>query len=232
MSSVYGPDAALYVDWAGSSKERPPQALYFFRGERYIRWDIEKEKLYEGYPKPIREGWPGLLDIFPGRPLAGALHVPDWGNTIYFLFRGESRLCLWDVASHRLAPRTEPAAAVLPSRLTADGRFAPLYVDDGNTRKVYAFRGDEYARWTVVPGQRPEREDDGYPRKIGDGWTGGLTIAPQSAVSVNWPARSTATNNRKIYFFLGDLYARWDVTSHSLNYRLGIPEGWKGWPPF
>lgn len=232
MSSTYGPDAALYVDWSGSAKQEPPYALYFFRGERYIRWDVDEERLFPDYPRDVREGWPGLLDVFPGRALSGAVHVPDWGNRIYFQFRGESRFAVWDVARHRLEPRPEPIAAVMPSRLTTGGHFAPLYVDTGDEKKVYAFRGDEYTRWTVSGRQLPSGEDAGYPRKIGDGWTGGLTLAPTCAVSLNWPRRSPALNNRKIYFFLGDIYARWDVKSHSLNYRLGIPEGWKGWPAF
>ena len=231
-SSTYGPDAALFVDWTGSVKEAPAEALYFFRGSQYIRWSIEDEKLFPGYPRAIKDGWPGLLDVFPGKALSGAFHVPEWGNRIFFMFRGESRMVLWDVANHRLDPRTEAADAVLPSRLTEGGQFAPLCVQDDAGRRVYAFRGDEYTRWTVKAGARVEGEDDGYPRKIGDGWTGGLLFAPVCAVSVHWPTRSKALNNNKVYFFLGDLYGRWDVKSHSLNYRLGIPEGWKGWPQF
>jgi len=28
------------------------------------------------------------------------------------------------------------------------------------------------------------------------------------------------------------LYLRWDVPSHTRNYRLDIVAGWKGWPSF
>jgi hypothetical protein len=49
---------------------------------------------------------------------------------------------------------------------------------------------------------------------------------------VNWLNRSAAHSNRKIYFFMGDFYLRWDVPSNTRNYRLDILAGWKGWPAF
>jgi len=227
-----GPLAALHVDWADSTKEGPPYALYFFRRENYIRWDIDNERLFEGYPKPISEGWPGLDRVFPGAPLNGAIHVPGWHNRIYFFFAGWQHAVVWDVATHTPMPQTIPVPELLPTALTAPGHFAPVYVDRGNQQMVYVFRGDTYTRFTVTPGQLPEREDDGYPRKIGDGWTGGLTVAPTCAVSVRWTNRAKSVSNHKLYFFLGDLYTRWDIDSHSNNYRLDIPSGWKGWPVF
>lgn len=228
----YGPLAALHVDWSGSVKADPPYAIYFFKEKQYIRWNVDEERLFDGYPKPIEEGWQGLLEVFPGTALSGAMHVPGWQNKIYFLFQGQDRFATWDVASNTLDAETRAISDVMPGELAADGYFAPLYVDTGDVQKVYGFRGDTYTRWTVVPDQLPAAEDAGYPRKIGDGWTGGLSIAPRCAVSVSWTRRSKALTNRKIYFFLGDLYTRWDVASHSTNYRLDIPSGWKGWPDF
>lgn len=228
----YGPLAALNVDWRGSPRTDPPYALYFFRQREYIRWDIDREQLFAGYPRPIAEGWPGLAEVFPGVPLCGAMQVPPWQDRIYFFFRGQREVACWDIASHRLEPRRLPIAELLPGELTADGQFTPLYVDDGATKKIYVFRADTYARWTLGSGGPGAPMDADYPRKIGDGWTGGLTIAPRCAVSVNWPRRSSALTNHKIYFFLGDLYTRWDVKAHRSNYRLDIPSGWKGWPAF
>ena len=63
-------------------------------------------------------------------------------------------------------------------------------------------------------------------------YTGGLTVASSCATCVHWIGRSDAIARRKIYFFLGDLYTRWDVASHTRNYRLDVPSGWKGWPEF
>jgi hypothetical protein len=228
----YGPLAALYVDWAGSGKSDPPYALYFFRERQYIRWDVDKERLFDGYPKDIAAGWPGLMEVFPGTPLCGAMYVPGWGNKIYFFFKGQDVAVVWDVATHKMDPEPIPISRLMPSHLTQGRPFAPVYVDRGEQQMVYAFRGDTYTRFTVHPGRLPEHEDDGYPRKIGDGWTGGLTVMPTCAVSVRWTHRDASIPAHKLYFFLGDLYTRWDIGSHSNNYRLDIPSGWKGWPTF
>lgn len=230
--SKFGPLAALHVNWADSVKGDPPYAIYFFKEKEYVRWNVDEECLFDGYPKPIEEGWPGLLGQFPGIPLSGSMHVPGWQNKVYFFFKGQDRLASWDVESNTLDPEPRAISDVMPGELAADGHFTPLYVDDGENQKVYGFRGDTYARWTVVKGELPTSQDEGYPRKIGDGWTGGLTVSPSCAVNVNWTRRSKALTNRKVYFFLGDLYTRWDVDSHSNNYRLDVPSGWKGWPDF
>lgn len=228
----HGPFAALHVDWARSTKDGPPYAIYFFRDREYIRWDVDRECLFDGYPRAIGAGWPGLDTVYPGSRLAGAMHVPGWFNRIYFFFAGQSEAVAWDVATHRMLPERIPHGKLLPTDLSGAGHFAPVYVDRGTRQTVYVFRGDTYSRFTVTPGELPTREDDGYPRKIGDGWTGGLTVAPSCAVSVRWTNRSASLKNHKLYFFLGDLYTRWDIDSHSRNYRLDVPSGWKGWPAF
>ena len=230
--SIVGPNAALHVDWSGSSKPGPQDSIYFFKARQYIRWNVEKECLEDGYPQDIDEGWPGLLGARTGETLRGAIHVPDWGNRIFFFFDTSPEVATWDVVEHRLIDARVPVADVLPGALTQDAHFTPLYVDAGDGRRVYVFRGDVYARYTVNGPQMPESEDEGYPRKIGDGWTDGLTVAPTCATSVHWTSRSPALPRRKIYFFLGDLYTRWDVASHTRNYRLDVPAGWKGWPEF
>lgn len=227
-----GPAAALHVDWGGSVKPGPQESVYFFKTRQYIRWNVEEERLEAGYPRDIADGWPGLVEARPGGTLCAAMHVPGWGNRIFFFFKGDPEVVSWDVEAHALLDSRVPVASIMPCSTTADGNFTPLYVDAGDSRKVYAFRGDTYTRFTVVPGETPVAEDAGYPRKIGDGWTDGMLVAPTCATCVHWTGRSEAVARRKIYFFLGDLYTRWDVTSHSKNYRLDVPSGWKGWPEF
>jgi len=229
-----GPIAALNVDWADSVLTETPYALYFFRERQYIRWDIDNERPFDNYPRNISDinGWPGLMELFPGSRLSGAMHVPGWNNRIYFFFRDQSQVATWDVANHCLDPELMDIAQLLPSTLTEGAPFAPLYVDKGDSQFVYALRGDTYTRFTVKSGELPEHEDHGYPRKIGDGWTDGLTVAPTCAVSVRWTQRDPSISSHKLYFFLGDLYTRWDITSHSKNYRLDVPSGWEGWPEF
>lgn len=229
---MIGPVAALHVDWTGSTKPSPAHSLYFFKERQYIRWDIDTEQVSEGYPADIAQGWPGLLDHFPDSNLCGAMHVPGWQNKIWFFFQNQTEVVSWDVKTNTVDAKTTPLQALLPSTLVSGGPFAPVHVDRGESQSVYVFRGDEYTRFTVQNGSLPKKDDDGYPRKIGQGWTGGLTVAPHCGVSVNWPNRSTALRNHKLYFFLGELYTRWDIGTHSTNYRLDIPAGWKGWPDF
>lgn len=229
---MQGPSAALFVDWRQSSHADPPYAVYFFKRHEYIRWDVDRQQLFDGYPRPISRGWPGLLEAFPGGTLAGAIHVPRWRNRAFFFFRGQRRVVVWDIGEHCIEPGTIALSTLLPSRLIEDGIFTPLYIDYGDAQRIYAFRGDEYTRWTIEGLAFPIAEDAGYPRKIGDGWTGGLAVAPTCALSVNWNQAGNAPPNRKNYFFLGDLYVRWDVQSHSSNYTQDITSGWKGWPEF
>lgn len=229
---MIGPIAALNVDWAGAGRSDPPHALYFFKERQYIRWDIDRECLFDGYPRDIAEGWTGLQDHFPGTPLSGAIHVPAWNNRIVFFFRGQASAVTWDVANNRCDPETVAVSDILPTRLIEGSAFAPVYVDRGDRQAVYVFRGDEYTRFTIDGNAFPGAQDSGYPNKIGTGWTGGLSIAPTCGVSVRWTNRSKALSSHKLYFFLGELYTRWDIASHSNNYRLDIPSGWKGWPDF
>ena len=229
---MMGPLAALNVDWNSAGRSDPPYALYFFKERQYIRWNVDGECLFDGYPKDIAEGWPGLLDHFPGTPLSGAIHVPAWHNRIVFFFKGQDRAVTWDAANHQVDPESVAISDILPTRLSEGGAFAPVYVDRGNHQAVYVFRCDEYTRFSVTGNAYPETEDDGYPNKIGKGWTGGLSVAPTCCVSVNWTTRSKALAAHKLYFFLGELYTRWDIKSHSNNYRLDIPSGWNGWPEF
>ena len=35
---------------------------YFFKGSEYIRYDIATDKTDAGYPKPIKNFWPGLFE--------------------------------------------------------------------------------------------------------------------------------------------------------------------------
>ena len=206
------------------------ESLWFFKNGQAARWDLEREALAPGYPRSAADEWPGLLDVFPRSRLRGALHIPEWGRLAYFFFESQSDAVAWNLDEHAVE-HTIAVADLLPGPMT-EGDFTPVCAprSDGRT-VVYAFAGHDYMCWSV-DGGGPATPMAGFPRRIADDWKEGLVLAPRSAVYVDWPNRSIAHSNRKIYFFMGDLYLRWDVPSHTRNYRLDIVSGWKGWPAF
>lgn len=224
---VIAPDAVFCLDRTRDGERRP--TLYFFKGSRYFCWDVIDEKVLPGFPRDIDADWPGLRARFPGAALRGALYVPAWGERVYFLFQGEPRMVVWDLESGTPGTTMLEVQSLLPSALTA-GDFTPVHalLADGQP-VIYAFHKFDYTRWTVG-NAAPASEDPGFPRRTEHDWKDGLVLAPRAGVYVDWPSRSAAHSNRKIYFFMGNLYLRWDVPSNTRNYRLDVIAGWKGWP--
>jgi hypothetical protein len=229
----YAPLAACCIGKEAAGRSSQRQDILFFRRTQYIAWDVEGDALREGYPRDIRADWPGLLEAFPGSALNGALHVGEWGRRIYFQFTDEARCATWDLDAGTLLEHRPMLSELLPGEISEAPGLVTVYARTRDDRPVvYGFRGTQYARWSVSDGSERAALDAGYPRAIRDGWPEGLTVAPDSGVFAEWMTRSDAHSNRKIYFFLGDVYLRWDVTSHTRNYRLDIPGGWQGWPRF
>lgn len=225
------PDAALWLGVRDGDCADDGSTIYFFKDRKFACWDVLEDRMREGYPKEIAAHWPGVMESFPGRRLRGALHVPAWGSQVYFLFEGESQAVVWQLRTQRVEPTTINVEKLLPTTLV-NANMTPVCarLADG-TSVIYGFQGLDYTRWTVGP-SFPGAEDAGFPRKIAPDWKDGLVLAPRAGVYVDWPNRSSAHSNRKIYFFMGDLYLRWDVPSNTRNYRLDILAGWKGWPSF
>jgi len=226
---MMSPDAALFLDPSVSTQANAG-TIHFFKNRQVACWDIAADRMRDGYPRDISLEWPSLLEAFSESRLCGALHVPEWGNKIYFFFEGRDEAVVWDMA-RRGIDSTILRHTLLPTVLP-DSNLTVVYAElpDGR-RVIYGFQGRDYTRWTVGP-SLPTAEDSGFPRSIALDWKDGLVLAPRSGVYVHWPNRSTAHSNRKIYFFMGDLYLRWDVPSNTRNYRLDILAGWKGWPAF
>lgn len=226
---MLAPDAALCIDAGLVGSDRPGAVVHFFKDRQYACWDVDGDTILPGYPRDIDADWPGLLAAHPQRRLRGAIHVPEWSPGILFLFEGEREAVVWDLARRAVAGQRVDIRALLPSAVTA-GDFTPVVAElaDGQ-RVVYAFSGHDYTRFTVHASP-PAAQDAGFPRRIADDWKDGLVLAPRAGVCVDWRTRSHAHSNRKIYFFMGDLYLRWDVPSHTRNYRLDVVAGWKGWP--
>lgn len=228
---VMTPDAVFCLDHPYNDPALTGTTLFFFKNRQYVCWDVVRESILPGYPREIAADWPGVLEAFPGARIRGALHVPEWGTKVYFFFEGQDEAVAWDLPSRRIDSQRYGVQALLPGSITK-GDFTPVYAQLGNGQPViYAFQKYDYTRWTVTA-QPSTAEDPGFPRRIEQDWKEGLVLAPRAGVYVDWPSRSSAHSNRKIYFFMGNLYLRWDVPSNTRNYRLDIVAGWKGWPQF
>lgn len=228
---ILSPDAALFLQDPHFAGDPPGPKLYFFKNRQFACYDVITEQLVAGYPRDIAEHWPGLLEACAGKALRAVLHVPAWGRKAYFFIEGERDLLAWDLDGRCLLERRVPVAEVLPGAF-ASGDFTPVYAElSGGEGVIHAFQGKECMRWRTGP-QAPAAPESGYPHKTADDWKEGLVLAPRTGVYLEWPNRSTAHSNRKIYFFMGDLYLRWDVPSNTRNYRLDIVAGWKDWPTF
>jgi hypothetical protein len=77
-------DAGLYWGYHLGEKRRK---AYFFRGEEYIRYDIDSNRVEEGYPLSIKSNWPG----WPQHWTAVWASV-DWGNGKVYFFAGTEYL--------------------------------------------------------------------------------------------------------------------------------------------
>lgn len=228
---IMSPDAALFLPSPYFDNDPIGPKIYFFKNNSFACWDVNEEKLCEGYPKSVRASWPGLQEASPDTKLRAALHVPAWGSFVFFLFENQKELAVWDLQQHRLLDDRLNIDMVLPGGFT-DGDFTAVYCElSDRTPVIYAFKGHDYLKWSVGS-QWPAQLEAGYPHKTAADWKDGLVLAPRTAVYLEWTTRSNAHSNRKIYYFMGDLYLRWDVPSNTRNYRLDIVAGWKGWPQF
>lgn len=226
------PDAVFYVPHPCLGDEEPQgPKLYFFKNQQFMSWDVMSEEMCPGFPRDIESHFPGLMKAGHGERLRGALRVPAWGSEVLFLFGQGRRAVAWDLEGGGLLPGEIELSERLPG-LFEQGPVTPIYAETAQGEPVvYAFNGMEYMRWKIE-GTGQASLDSGFPRKTAHDWKDGLVLAPQCGVYLEWSNRSNAHSNRKIYCFMGDLYLRWDVPSHTRNYRLDIVAGWKGWPEF
>ena len=158
-----GIDAALY--------RHDNQALYFFKGNRYVRFDKGSNTVNREYPKFLSE-WKGM----PARFQEGidcALWRGD-NKRIYF-FKGDEYLRFSSVA-HGMDNGFPKRIASSPewSWLPVDFRFglgAALWDDD--QKRIYFFKGNQYVR-----SSDHKKVDGGYPRPILRNWIGVPVATP------------------------------------------------------
>ena len=131
--------------------EQLDRKVFLFRQDRYIRFDLDKQKVDPGYPESISKGWPGVpFERIDTVMMTG----PD---TIYFFYGSKYvrfnplKNCVDDGYPQLISKRW--------AGVTFDRLDAAVYWGSG---KAYFFKGDQHIRYDLATC----RAVPGYPKYI------------------------------------------------------------------
>ncbi|EPX57558.1 hypothetical protein D187_005597 [Cystobacter fuscus DSM 2262] len=196
-------------------KVQPKKKAYFFKGDQFIAFDIEADRADPGYPRSIRESWPGLKDF------SGAIDaIIDVNREKLYFFSG-SKYLRYDAATAQFDAEPKPTdGGEWPGLESfASGFDAAVDFDD---RKAYFFKGSRY----IAYDKRTGRAFEGYPTEISDNWHGVGSFATGIDAAVN-------LGKGTVYLFKGSQYIRYDVASdRAATGPLPIKGNWAGLEAF
>jgi hypothetical protein len=145
-----------YLMWAGGK-------VYFFKGSKYVRFDIVGNKVDGGYPQSISNYWSG----FPASFASGIDAAVRWNNGKAYFFKG-SHYLRYDIAADKVDPG-------YPFPIAGHWKGFPASFESGidaavmwNNGKAYFFKGSHYLRFDVAA----DKVDPGFPASISANWTG------------------------------------------------------------
>lgn len=156
--------AVMSKDWPGLPSEFQSDlddvvnlndALFFFKGSKYLKFDIKKAKVVEG-PKAIVEGWPALKEFGFETGVDAATEWAVWGegtsepNAEYVLFFKGDQCVTYNLSSH-VADKKAITDKFPDLKKSAYGDFSRDLdtVLLWNNEKAYFFKGDEYIRYDL-----------------------------------------------------------------------------------
>jgi TolB-like protein len=128
---------------------------YFFRDDRYIRYDIAADRADPGYPKRLNaETWPG----WPWR--GGIDGAVNWGNGKAYFFKGNQYL-RYDIGKDRVDPGYPKLVndETWPGMIWTDGFDDVVLWENG---KAFFFKDNQCIRYDLPA----DRADPGYPQPI------------------------------------------------------------------
>jgi hypothetical protein len=189
----------------------PTGKAYFFKGERYVRYDVATNKADPDYPQPIAGHWPG----FPPEFEKGIDAEVMWNNGKVYFFKGDQYL-RYDIASDKVEAGYPQSIVSHWPGVWSDHIDAGVVWPNG---KAYFFKGDQYIRYDLAA----DKADPGYPQAISSHWNG-FPANFQAGIDnvVVW-------NNGKAYFFKGREYLRYDIASDKVDDGpAAIVRNWHG----
>ena len=143
-------DAAFLGKYLVSPEgEDPSRKLFLFNRDKYVRWDVDTDAIDPGYPRPIKEGWPGV-DF---ERIDAVLNVTP--ESVYF-FCG-NRYIRFNSLKHSADEGYSELIGKRWTGVTFDRIDAATYWGNG---KVYFFSSNQYIRYDTVMW----RADPGYPK--------------------------------------------------------------------
>ncbi|MBK8254774.1 MAG: alkaline phosphatase D family protein [Polyangiaceae bacterium] len=185
-----------------------PDAVYFFKGDKYLRFKPDAAHPDPGYPFPIEKYWSG---VYPS-DIQAAVRFP---NEKAYFFQDNGYIA-YNIAHDKAEPGPRYIGRYWKG-LWTDGVDAAVVWNNG---KAYFFKGSQYVRFDIAK----DAVDPGYPKEISAGWPG---VWPSGIDSVTlWPDGSA-------YFFRGDEHIRYNVTADKAmpGYPKKNSERWPGLTP-
>jgi hypothetical protein len=123
--------------------------LFFFKGNRCLRLDIETKQIDEGYPKPTAEQWPGVTFERIDATLSAD------SESLYF-FMGDQYI-RYNLIENKAEPGYPKPIRERWGGITFDRIDAAIAWTNGN---AYFFRGEKYTCYDTVK----YRVREGYPK--------------------------------------------------------------------
>ena len=178
--------------------------VFFFRGDRYIRYDARRDVLDPPFTRRITDAW----NRWPSSFASGVDAAVNWGDGTAFFFKGPMYL-KYDVLADQVPVADPPYPRKIidnwpgwPSSF-ASGVDAGVNWGDGS---VFFFKGPNYLRYDMAADQVPV-VDPPYPRKIIDNWPGWpSSFASGVDAAVNW-------GDGTAFFFKGLQYLKYDMAA-------------------
>lgn len=200
---------------------------FFFKGDKYVRFDIASNRADPGYPRLIADDWVGMKEAGFDRDLDGAVYWGDW--RLYF-FKGE-QFVLFDL-------RVNKVKEGAPWPIASQGNWGGMQnagfgadvdagVNWGSHELLYFFKGDQYIRFNMSTnhmdgnGSGPiynPRDSDVWPGLNQGDFARGIDAA------LNW-------GDERLYFFKGDNFIRFDTTTNraeGVPTPIDSPNNWNG----